>query len=126
MMKFYAEVGKNLQMVDEADMGCPEGWIEMQYRRPEDENTLDYTAQEDGTWVITQETINAKLAIIENAWRIEEMKVIVEQLLMLEDDDTDALPGTETQWRAYRIVLRKWIDGNPDFPDSTKRPTRPT
>ena len=126
-MNYYAEVGSNLQMVDDAGSGCPEGWIEMTYARPEDENTLDYTAQADGTWTITKETLDFKLTVIESQWREDQMVRIANQLLMIEDEDPDAEPGTKRQWMDYRIALRKWVtNGNPNFPDSTKRPVAPT
>jgi len=123
-MKYYAEVGFNLQMVDDAEFGCPEGWIEMFAPRPEDENTLDYTAQIDGTWKITQETLNAKLAPVENAWRNNEMSIAKNNVTAIEFGDDD-IKGTSSEWKAYWLVLRKWTDANPDFPDSTKRPVSP-
>lgn len=65
-------------------------------------------------------------ASYERVWQEEEMLVIAEQLLALEDDDPIALPGTEREWRDYRIKVRSWKDGNPDFPEPDKRPQRPT
>lgn len=63
----------------------------------------------------------------ENQWREEQMARIANQLLMIEDEDPDAEPGTKRQWMDYRIALRKWVtDGNPDFPDQEKRPVAPT
>lgn len=124
-MRYYAEIGSNLQMVDEAGAGCPDGWIEMEYARPEGDLTGDYTAQSDGTWAITQETLNMKLAVVEDAWREEQMARVANQLLMLDDDDPDAEPGTARQWRDYRIELRKWIEGNLGFPNSDNRPKAP-
>ncbi len=53
------------------------------------------------------------------------MTRVVNQLLMLEDEDPNAKPGTARQWRDYRIELRKWTAENPDFPDSSKRPVAP-
>lgn len=61
----------------------------------------------------------------EAAWVISEMAVIAEQLLMLEDSDPTALPGTERQWRDYRIALRAWKEGAAGFPDAAQRPARP-
>lgn len=62
----------------------------------------------------------------ENLWREEQMNRIANQLLMIEDEDPDAEPGTKRQWMDYRIALRKWVtDGNPDFPDQVKRPVAP-
>lgn len=123
MMRFYGVVGTPYCETDETDKGPDEGWLEMKYQRPD---STDYTAQEDGTWAITLETINGKLIPIEDEWREAEMGRIAEQLLMLEDDDPGAQPGTAAQWRAYRIELRKWTTDNPDFPDMNKRPIQPS
>lgn len=60
----------------------------------------------------------------EDAWRDAELASIAEQLLMLEDEDPNALPGTAAQWRAYRIEVRAWKTGNADFPFGA-RPTSP-
>ncbi|WP_374979001.1 hypothetical protein PSGK_18810 [Pseudomonas solani] len=60
----------------------------------------------------------------EDAWRDAELATIAEQLLMLEDEDPNALPGTAAQWRAYRIQVRAWKTGNADFPFGA-RPTPP-
>lgn len=63
----------------------------------------------------------------EDNWREEQMHRVANQLLMLEDEDPGAEPGTSRQWRDYRIDLRKWVDGgNPDFPNMDKRPKDPT
>jgi hypothetical protein len=62
----------------------------------------------------------------EGQWRDEQMARIANQLLMIEDEDPDAEPGTKRQWMDYRIALRKWVDGGSvDFPDATKRPVAP-
>ncbi|MBF8729789.1 hypothetical protein IRZ59_04970 [Pseudomonas guariconensis] len=61
----------------------------------------------------------------EAVWVISEMVVIADQLLMLEDSDPNALPGTERQWRDYRITLRAWKDGAEHYPDMQYRPQRP-
>nr|WP_315412914.1 hypothetical protein [uncultured Pseudomonas sp.] len=66
-----------------------------------------------------------KATQIEDQWREEQMTRVVNQLLMLEDEDPNAKPGTARQWRDYRIELRKWTAENPDFPDSSKRPVAP-
>lgn len=60
----------------------------------------------------------------EDAWRDAELLFIGEQLLMIEDDDPNALPGTSAQWRAYRVQVRAWKTGHVDFPFGT-RPSRP-
>lgn len=125
VVKYYAEVGLNLQMVDEADVGCPEGWIEMLYARPEGELTSDYTAQADGSWSITQETLNTKQAPIEMAWRDSEMLTAQQNVTAIDYGDED-IPGTAQQWQKYWLALRKWTETNPDFPDSSKRPVAPT
>lgn len=124
-MKFHAQINGNLQTVDEADSGCPDGWIEMKYRRPEDAYTLEYTAQADGTWEITQETLNSKLAPIENDWRDSEMPKAQQNVTAIEYGEED-IPGTAQQWQKYWLALRKWNDTNPDFPDSSKRPVAPS
>lgn len=67
----------------------------------------------------------AKSAWVENSWRESELGFISEQLLMLEDEDPSALPGTPSQWRAHRVEVRAWKEGNPNFPDIDKRPARP-
>lgn len=61
----------------------------------------------------------------ESLWSNKELLFIVDQLLALEDDDPTALPVTEREWRDYRIKVRAWKDGNSDFPDADKRPSRP-
>lgn len=64
--------------------------------------------------------------IEEDAWRNSEVEFIADQLLAIEDDDPTALPGTDRQWRDYRIKVRAWKDGgNSDFPYKRLRPTRP-
>lgn len=68
----------------------------------------------------------AQDAATEGEWRSAEMDLIADQLLRIEDDDPTMLPGTATQWRAYRIKVRAWIEGAQYFPDSAYRPTRPT
>lgn len=66
-----------------------------------------------------------ELAFIESEWVYEQMTRVANQLLMLEDEDPAAEPGTSRQWRDYRIELRKWVPGNADFPDQNKRPIAP-
>lgn len=123
MEQVFAEIGSNFQQVGGE---CPTGWITMDSQRPDDDSIPDYTAQPNGTWAITQDTVNAKLAPLENQWREEQMARIANQLLMIEDDDPAALPGTEREWRDYRIKVRAWKEGNVDFPNSDKRPAYPT
>lgn len=62
----------------------------------------------------------------ENQWRAEQMLRIANQLLMIEDGDPDAEPGSARQWRDYRIALRGWAAESPDFPDNGKRPVAPS
>ena len=59
-------------------------------------------------------------------WRTSEMTLIAEQLVSLEDDDPSAAPGTEREWRDYRILVRAWKAGADGYPDSSKRPARPS
>lgn len=62
----------------------------------------------------------------EDQWREEQMSRIAKQLLMIEDENPKAEPGTARQWRQYRISVMDWVEGeNPDFPDETKRPVAP-
>lgn len=68
---------------------------------------------------------NVVVESMEIAWVESEMEVVKEQLLRLEDDDPSALPGTERQWRDYRIALRAWKPGAEGFPYQNKRPKRP-
>lgn len=121
-MNTYAEVGSSFQQ-----MGgdCPEGWVEMIGPRPDDESTLDYTAQPDGTWAITQETLNSKLVPIENSWRDEQMPIAQNTVTALSYGE-EGIPGTVADWQKYWLALRKWTAANPDFPDIAKRPVAPT
>lgn len=123
MISVFAEVGGNLQQVGGE---CPPGWIEMERQRQDGDDTLLYTAQPDGTWAITQETLNQLGAERESVWAVDEMKAIADQLLMLEDGDPKALSGTEREWRDYRIALRDWKEGAAGFPEIEQRPARPS
>ena len=67
----------------------------------------------------------AQLTIVEDAWRVEELAVIADQLLAIEDADPAAMPGTETQWRSYRTKVRAWKTGAVGFPYAAQRPQRP-
>ena len=75
--------------------------------------------------VIADEEFKATLSV-ENRWMTMELLFIADQLLAIEDDDPTALPGTEREWRDYRIKVRAWKTGNEDFPDMSKRPVRPS
>ncbi|MGY2183272.1 hypothetical protein [Pseudomonas agarici] len=123
-MSIYGLVGSFEMVVDYAGSGCPPGYIEMQYTRPDGVDTLDYTAQPGGTWIITPETISAKLKSVEFYWQTEEMSLIENQLLAIEEGAVDAMPGTRQEWLQYRTKVRLWHE-SADFPDSTKRPNRP-
>lgn len=89
-------------------------------------------------WVIdllsNQAELN-RLSGIENEWRNSEINVIANQLMAIEEADaaieegleppSDLLFGTRNQWLSYRTKVRAWKEGNVDFPDKSKRPTRP-
>lgn len=120
--KIFSIVGESLQQVGGENPG---GWVEMNSPRPEGDDTLDYTAQSDGSWKVTQETLNAKLAPIENAWRESEMPKAQQNVTAIEYGEED-IPGTAQQWQKYWLALRKWTADNPNFPDSSKRPVAPS
>lgn len=61
----------------------------------------------------------------EQIWVLGELDLVAGQLLRIEDEDPTALPGTDRQWRDYRIQLRAWAEGADGFPDVVQRPTRP-
>ncbi|MDD2046084.1 hypothetical protein [Pseudomonas putida] len=61
----------------------------------------------------------------ELGWAAAEMQVVANQLLMLEDEDPTALPGTAREWRDYRVALRAWKEGAEGFPREVSRPARP-
>lgn len=124
-MKVFARVDESFQVVDEVGGDAPKGYILMEQTRPDGENTLDYTAQADGTWKITRETLNAKLAPIENAWREIEMPIAQQNVTAIQYGD-EGIPGTAQEWQKYWLALRKWNETNPDFPDISKRPIAPS
>ena len=66
------------------------------------------------------------LAEQEESWVAVELPAIADQLLAVEDDDPGRLPGTEREWRDYRIQVRAWKECAEGFPDSEKRPARPS
>ncbi|NWD49006.1 hypothetical protein [Pseudomonas gingeri] len=125
-MIYYAYPGRNVQVSDDTDgLYTPEeGMIVMQYSRPDNDDTLLYTAALDGTWVITEETLRAKKIPVELEWQATEMSFIANQLLAIEEEADDALPGTRKQWLSYRTLVRLWHE-SADFPDQSKRPIRP-
>lgn len=122
MIRIYGIVGQSVCEVDETGKGPDEGWIEMAVIRPD---STDYTAQMDGTWAITQETLNAKLAPIESQWRDQQMPIARNNVTAIQFGDKD-VPGREQEWKDYWLALRKWTTDNPDFPDMTKRPIQPS
>ncbi|WP_282339377.1 hypothetical protein [Pseudomonas sp. PS02288] len=81
----------------------------------------------DQTWDFSTEAYGASLhgaSSDEDAWRESELLLIAEQLLMIEDADPAAAPGSATQWRAYRVAVRAWKAGNAAFPFGV-RPVSP-
>ena len=122
MINVYSEIDSNFQQIG-GDL--PEGWIRMEAQRPEGEDTLMYTAQRNGTWAITEETLNAKKSSIEALWREEQMPIAQQTVTALAYGET-GIPGTVDDWQKYWLSLRKWTDTNPDFPDGTKRPVAPS
>lgn len=108
------------------------------FRNPENGEVFAYESDGSQDYLIepsflemSQDEIEAHLApkidfkAVEDAWREEEMLVIADQLLRIEDEDPNALQGTERDWRDYRIKLRTWIAGAEYFPDKEYRPSRP-
>lgn len=57
-------------------------------------------------------------------WRSEEAPDARNKVIAFQMGASD-LPGTEQEWKDYWLGLYKWTEGNPDFPDSTKRPVAP-
>lgn len=132
----YARVGFSEQSVGGSQ---PDGWIVMQYQRPIGDGLYesnDFTAQADGTWAVTAETLRAKAVVVEDAWRETQVPIILRQLEAIEENESadgdpelipkDLKPGTAKQWLAYRTKVRAWKEGNVDFPDIAKRPTQPS
>ena len=127
----FAAVGKNAQQVGGE---CPDGWIVMNSQRPEGDQWADYTAQPDGSWAISEETLLAKLAAEESVWRVAELLVIARQLEALEeaevadpgDEPVDLLPGTRKQWLKYRSLASNWVEGALGYPHEVSRPVRPS
>jgi hypothetical protein len=67
----------------------------------------------------------SRLRQVELEWQAAEMSFIANQLLAIEEEAEDAMPGTRKQWLNYRTTVRLWHE-SPDFPDITKRPVRPS
>lgn len=72
---------------------------------------------------ISEELSAAKDA--ESSWRENEMNIIADQLLRIEDGDPSALPGSDSDWRQYRVRVRSWQDGSEGYPNKDCRPKRP-
>ncbi|VVP11413.1 hypothetical protein PS854_03318 [Pseudomonas fluorescens] len=105
----------------------------MASQRPEGDQWADYTAQIDGIWAISEETILAKIVAQETVWRSAELLVIGRQLEAIEeaevadagDEPVDLLPGTRKQWLKYRSLVSNWDEGAAGYPHQASRPIRP-
>lgn len=77
-----------------------------------------------------EDAINAAELVLatsrEYTWRMAELLLAADQLMAIDDDDPSRLPGTDREWRDYRIALRAWKEGNINFPEEGLRPMRPT
>lgn len=71
------------------------------------------------------ELLLVTMGIEESAWVRNELLIIADQLLALEDDDPNHMPGTDREWRDYRIKVRAWKAGAEGYPYSENRPKRP-
>lgn len=131
MINTYAIIGHNLQQVGGE---CPEGWIVMDSQRPEGDQWEDYTAQSNGIWAVSEETLLAKLVAQESVWRASELLVIARQLEAIEeaevadpgDEPVDLLPGTRKQWLKHRSLASNWSEGAAGYPYQISRPVRPS
>lgn len=63
----------------------------------------------------------AQLELMLTAWQIESV-----QENMAGEVPVGLQPGTLEEWYAYRGKVKKWNSSHPDWPDSTKRPAKPT
>lgn len=118
-MKYYKDAAGEVWAFEED--GSQDEWIP--------EGAVLMTAEEVDAHLhppITPEMQHQIDSYAELAWQELEMAFIANQLLAIEDGDPTALPGTDRQWRDYRIKVRAWKEGNPDFPDGNKRPVRPS
>lgn len=66
----------------------------------------------------------APLIAAEIQWAEQERKCAAEQLEAIEDGES--IVDTERQWRDYRTQVRAWKEGAAGYPDSSKRPMRPS
>ncbi len=64
-------------------------------------------------------------SVIESLWQFSELQATQETIIAIGFGDL-AIPGTAKQWQDYWLALRDWKAGNPDFPDMSKRPIRPS
>lgn len=69
--------------------------------------------------------INLDYDFVEEQWRGPEMTFASQQVTAIEYGD-QSISGSSEQWKAYWLELRSWKQGNPDFPDPSKRPVRPS
>lgn len=85
----------------------------------------------DGLVLMTPEEVEAhknpnltleQASILERQWRNTELANADIEINKAVDSANYAV---EKSWRNYRLALRDWPE-NPDFPDATKRPARPT
>lgn len=66
----------------------------------------------------------APVILAETLWVDSERKYVGEQLEAIEDGED--IPGTEREWRDYRIQVRGWKEGAEGFPETERRPVRPS
>lgn len=66
----------------------------------------------------------APLIAAEWEWVEQERQFVAEQLEAIEDGEE--IPSTEREWRDYRILVRAWKLGADGYPDSNRRPVRPS
>ena len=122
--------------------------VEMKYYRPDPwdgkENIYAYGADGsqdsfiiDGLVLLTDEEVDSyyerlnaageaiRAASREEEWRNSEIRVVKDNLDAILFEDPDALPGTESQWKAYGVALRRWKEGAESFPHEKHRPSRP-
>lgn len=112
-MKFYVDASGNY--LGGWDANPPAGGIEVA-SAPE---------QADQKWLFPGWGPSpSQLRSVEDEWRSVEMPLAQENITALQYGDPD-VPGTEAQWKAYWVALRNWKEGNPNYPDITKRPVRP-
>lgn len=62
----------------------------------------------------------------ENEWRDSEMPIARDNVTALDFGDV-TISGSIAQWQAYWLALRNWKEGgNPEFPEQSERPIRPS